>query len=248
MQAKVDAAAKAYEALKNKAAGTALAETAGELMPSAAQHERALQGTMKDTGITGRASQTTYNLRTQQIAENAKKQAQVIESLRRLGILTGEVPVLDKFGTAASTASGVTAPASAIDDYNAKQIAKSLPQSVPKGKIPSFLSYIGKLSKYPVTGAFTGATAGLGIIDAYNRYFSQKDPAGAAVSGLGTSAALAAPFVSSMGALPSASIAAPLYLMAKDRLEYLKKHPEEIRLETNQYDAMGNPIGGGGLP
>jgi hypothetical protein len=86
-----------------------------------------------------------------------------------------------------------------------------------------------------------GATAGLGAVDALNRY-NAKDTTGSAISGLGTAAALAAPYVGTMGALPAASIAAPLYLMASDRIERLKKHPEEIRLQEDDFDPLGMPI------
>ena len=80
-------------------------------------------------------------------------------------------------------------------------------------------------------------------MDAYNRFKAQR-PGEALVSGLGGVASMAAPFVSSMGALPSIGVAAPLYLSASDRLRYLQKHPEEIKLEESNVDPLGAVIRG----
>ena len=109
------------------------------------------------------------------------------------------------------------------------------------GRSASFGKYLRGLGSLPVKAGMFGATAGLGAVDALNRY-NAKDTTGSAISGLGTAAALAAPYVGTMGALPAASIAAPLYLMASDRIERLKKHPEEIRLQEDDFDPLGVPI------
>jgi hypothetical protein len=102
-------------------------------------------------------------------------------------------------------------------------------------------SYIGNLGALPVKGGLMGAAAGFGAADAYNRYRA-GDMGEATVGGLGTVASLVAPYVASMGALPAAGIAAPLYLTASDRIKRLAKRPEEIRLQEDDYDAMGNPL------
>jgi hypothetical protein len=102
-------------------------------------------------------------------------------------------------------------------------------------------AYLGRLGSLPVTGGLMGATAGFGAADAYNRYRANK-PEEATIGGLGTVASLAAPYVASMGALPALGVAAPLYLSASDRIEYLKKHPEAIRLQEDDFDEMGNRI------
>lgn len=111
--------------------------------------------------------------------------------------------------------------------------------------VPSKLSkataYLGRLGSMPVTGGLMGATAGFGAADAYNRYRANQ-PEEATIGGLGTVASLAAPYVASMGALPAAGIAAPLYLTASDRIRRLKKHPEEIQLQEDDFDPMGNPL------
>ena len=109
------------------------------------------------------------------------------------------------------------------------------------GKGASFGKYLRGLGSLPVKAGMFGATAGLGAVDALNRHWA-KDDTGAAISGLGTAAALAAPYVGSMGALPAASIAAPLYLMASDRIKRLAKHPEEVQLQEDNFDPLGMPI------
>lgn len=106
-------------------------------------------------------------------------------------------------------------------------------------KTSPLLSYAKRLAAMPVKGGLAGAGLGFGAVDAMNRY-NQGDKTGAAIGGLGTAAGLAAGFVPSMGALPAAGMAAPLYLTASDRIEYLKKHPEMIQLQEDEYDAMGN--------
>lgn len=108
-------------------------------------------------------------------------------------------------------------------------------------KFSKAAAYLGRLGSLPVTGGLMGATAGFGAADAYNRYRAGENEE-ATIGGLGTLASLAAPYVASMGALPAAGIAAPLYLTASDRIRRLKKHPEEIQLQEDDYDAMGNPL------
>ncbi len=109
------------------------------------------------------------------------------------------------------------------------------------GKGASFGKYLRGLGSLPVKAGMFGATAGLGAVDALNRY-NAKDTTGAAISGLGTAAALAAPYVGSAGALPATSVAAPLYLMASDRIKRLAKHPEEVQLQDENFDPLGMPI------
>jgi hypothetical protein len=83
--------------------------------------------------------------------------------------------------------------------------------------------------------------AGMGAYDAYKRFYD-GDKYGAAVGGLGTVAGLAPMVMGSAGMLPALGAAAPLMLMAHDRIEYLKKHPEEIRLQEDNFDPLGMPI------
>lgn len=106
-------------------------------------------------------------------------------------------------------------------------------------KSSPLMAYAKRLSGMPLKGGLAGAGAGFGAIDAMNRY-SQKDKTGAAISGLGTAAGLAAMAVPSMGVLPAMAVGAPLYLYARDRIEHLKKNPEQIQFTEDDFDAMGN--------
>lgn len=121
----------------------------------------------------------------------------------------------------------------------AVQAATHAPTSSP------LMQYVKRVASFPVKGALAGAGAGFSVIDALNR-FNQRDEkgnrdiSGAVLSGLGGAAGVAAPFVASMGALPAAAIALPLYLSVDDRIKYLKKHPEAQQLLEEEYDPMGN--------
>lgn len=119
--------------------------------------------------------------------------------------------------------------------------ANAMQQTTGGGKLSRAMSYIGNLGALPVKGGLMGATAGFGAADAYNRARA-GETGEATIGGLGTVASLLAPYVASMGALPSASIAAPLYLTASDRIRRLAKNPEEIQLQEDAYDPMGNPL------
>ena len=112
----------------------------------------------------------------------------------------------------------------------------------PSSRFPTAARYAGALLKYPVGGALAGLGAGATAADVYNRYYG-GDKTGATISGLGGLAGLASMFVPSMGALPAAAGAAPLYLMASDRLKRLQKHPEEYKLYESMFDPMGNYTG-----
>ena len=123
-----------------------------------------------------------------------------------------------------------------IDRAKASQQVASTPSKLSKAA-----TYLGRLGSLPVAGGLMGAAAGYGLADAYNRYRA-GETGEATVGGLGTVASLAASYLPSMGALPAAAIAAPLYLTASDRIKRLIKRPEEIQLQEDAYDAMGNPL------
>ena len=123
-----------------------------------------------------------------------------------------------------------------IDRAKAAQQVTQAPSKLSKAA-----TYLGRLGSLPVAGGLMGAAAGFGLADAYNRYKS-GETGDATVGGLGTVAGLASSYLPSMGALPAAAIAAPLYLTASDRIKRLIKRPEEIRLQEDEFDAMGNPL------
>jgi hypothetical protein len=250
VKAKKDAAEAAYDyAQAQRAASAARSATpaaaaavdaaeAASLIPGEAQHTRAFEGTNKGSGVTGRASQTTYQLRTQQIAEQAKEQQRVLEQLRKARILGQQVPSLP--GIVASTPAGVIAPAQAVQSMAAAPVAPVAAEgALPASQTSSFAKYLRALGALPVKAALGGAGAGFGAIDTLNRA-NRKEYGDASISALSTVAGLAAPYVASMGALPSAAVAGPLYLTASDRIKRLAKHPEEIELQEDAYDPMGN--------
>jgi len=102
--------------------------------------------------------------------------------------------------------------------------------------------YARHLASLPVKGALTGAGIVGGAADVYNRV-KDKHYGEAALSAVGNAAGAAAPWLGGAVAAPLATIggiAAPLYLGASDRLRHLEKHPEDYRLQEDEYDAMGN--------
>lgn len=103
-------------------APTATVQTAESLVPTAEQHSRALQGTLKEVKggapITGRASQQTYNEITSLQSMSKDKQAATIARLIRDGLITpeGADDIRLKLGNVASTPSGVIIPANTAMD------------------------------------------------------------------------------------------------------------------------------------
>jgi len=239
-KAKYDAGKEAYDILKSKIApgGPPPSLVESSLIPSEAQHTRAIEGTKKDTGITGRASQTTYNLRTQQIAEEAAEKKRVMEQLRRANILSKSAPNIP--GIVASTPAGIIAPTEAVQSLE----TAAQPATAAATKKSPLWSYASRLLGLPVKGALYGAGIGFGAADAYNRARAGENQE-ATIGGLGTAAGLASTFVPTMataGVLPAASVAAPLYLAASDRLKKLQKHPELYELYESNVDPLGSRI------
>jgi len=119
---------------------------------------------------------------------------------------------------------------SALAAMQAEKQARSVANAVTASKA---ISALGK--------GVAGAGAGLGAYDAYRR-FHEGDIPGAAVGALGTAASLAPLAVGSAGVLPALGVAAPLYLMAHDRIQHLKEHPEDVQLQNDRFDPLGMPI------
>jgi hypothetical protein len=118
----------------------------------------------------------------------------------------------------------------------AAQAAEIARQTEAAASASQYSKYLNKIGKVGAVGG-----AGLGGLDVYNR-LADKDTHGAIASGLGTAASLAPMFMGSAGVLPAAGLASPLYLMAHDRIEYLKRHPEEQITQEDDFDPMGNPL------
>jgi len=79
----------------------------GDLVPTAEQQTRGIQGTMKDQGVTGRQSQTTYSERTSQIARQQRAQQAALERLGQKGLIDPAKALQLTEGISGSTPSGV---------------------------------------------------------------------------------------------------------------------------------------------
>jgi hypothetical protein len=79
----------------------------GDLVPTAEQQARGIQGTMKDQGVTGRQSQTTYSERTSQIARQQRAQQAALERLGQKGLIDPAKALQLTEGISGSTPSGV---------------------------------------------------------------------------------------------------------------------------------------------
>lgn len=94
--------------------------------------------------------------------------------------------------------------------------------------------YAKKLASYPVRGLIGGLSLGAGGVDAFNK-FREGHLDEAISSGLGgVAGALTSPL-----AIPIVG-ASQLYNASGDRIRYLQQHPEDYKLDTNEYDPMGN--------
>lgn len=89
------------------AAPSAPPSPAGDLVPTAEQQTRGIQGTMKDQGVTGRQSQTTYSERTSQIARQQRAQQAALERLGQKGLIDPAKALQLTEGISGSTPSGV---------------------------------------------------------------------------------------------------------------------------------------------
>lgn len=89
------------------AAPSAPPSPTGDLVPTAEQQTRGIQGTMKDQGVTGRQSQTTYSERTSQIARQQRAQQAALERLGQKGLIDPAKALQLTEGISGSTPSGV---------------------------------------------------------------------------------------------------------------------------------------------
>ena len=218
-KAKIDAAKEAYETIKAK------------MNPPAAPEAGLTPGEKWGT-------KTGYGMGPGTVQESSSRYQRNVPSGKVSGKMAKKFGV-PMPGESSDVAQRIIDRAKAAEAAEAARAAEAMTAS----KSSPMWSYARRLLSLPLKGAFFGATAGMGAADTYNRLKTGDKP-GAAVSGLGTAASLAAPFVSSAGALPAIATAAPLYLMASDRLKHLEKHPEDYRLEDSSFDPLGMPLRG----
>jgi hypothetical protein len=173
-------------------------------------------------GTSGRAREAGFNLETQRRAEQAAKNKEVIERMRRLGIITQDSPVL-KMGPLTSTDTGLLVPPQALEKevkpltkgQRLKEGLKALPRGVGE--------FIGKHSR--VTGPLAGLGAGVAAENARERFSKGQIGGGllstaeALTGGVALTPAVPAPIRGVAGAL-SIPLAGAEYLYSKYGPQY----------------------------
>lgn len=202
-------------------------------MPTPTQTERILGGTVDETyGTTGRARTGGFNEETQRLARAQAERERILDSLRQRGLIPSTDPLVAA-GTMTKTPSGISIPltaapqaapmpsptqAAAATAAKEAEVAKAVQKAKTASRIAGGLSVAGK--------TLTGAGAGLGALDAYNRY-KTGDTTGAAISGL--TAAVGIPFP-----LIAAAIGVPL--------QWVHDNPEEAQAMYQQAKTtLSNP-------
>ena len=125
-------------------------------------------GTQPEFGSSGRAREAGFNLETQRRAEQAAKNKDIIERLRRSGVIMQDSPVL-KMGPLTSTDTGLLVPPQALVEKEVKPLTKS--QRLKEGlkALPRGIGeFIGKHSR--VTGPLAGLGAGFAAENARERF------------------------------------------------------------------------------
>lgn len=124
-------------------------------------------GTQAEFGTSGRARETAFNLETQRRAEQAAKNKEVIERMRKLGIITQDSPVLS-MGPLTSTDTGVLVPPKALErdvtPPTKMEKFKTGVKAIPKG----LGEFIKKHSM--ITGPLAGLGAGYSAEQARERF------------------------------------------------------------------------------
>ena len=202
-------------------------------MPTSTQTERILGGTLDEThGTTGRARTGGFNEETQRLVRAQAEREKILNSLRQRGIISSADPLVAA-GTMTKTPSGISIPvtaapqaapapspvqAAAATAAKEADTAKAIQKAKTASRVAGGLSVAGR--------TLTGAGAGLGALDAYNRYRA-GDTTGAAISGL--TAAVGIPFP-----LIAAAIGVPL--------QWVHDNPEQAQAMYQQAKTtLSNP-------
>lgn len=124
-------------------------------------------GTQTEFGTSGRAREAGFNLETQRRAEQAAKNKEVIERMRRLGIITQDSPVL-RMGPLTASDTGLLVPPQALErevkPLTRGQRLKEGLKAIPRG----MGEFIGKHSR--ITGPLAGLGAGVAAETARERF------------------------------------------------------------------------------
>lgn len=202
-------------------------------MPTPVQTERILGGTIDDTyGTTGRARTGGFNEETQRLARAQAEHEKILDRLRQRGTIPSADPLVAA-GTMTKTPSGISIPltaapqaapapspmqAAAATAQKEAEVANAVQKAKTASRIAGGLSVAGK--------TLTGAGAGLGALDAYNRY-NAGDTSGAVISGLTAAAGIPFPLIATAIGVP---------------LQWVHDNPEEARAMYQQAKTtLSNP-------
>jgi hypothetical protein len=196
-----------------------------EGIPTSAQTQRILGGTIDDTyGTTGRARTGGFNEETQRLTRAQAEREKILDSLRQRGLISNVDPLVSA-GTMTKTPSGISIPLTAAPQAappprppQAAAVDNAVQKAKTASKIAGGLSVAGK--------TLTGAGAGLGALDAYNRY-KAGDTSGAVISGLTAAASIPFPLIATAIGVP---------------LQWVHDNPEEARAMYQQAKTiLSNP-------
>ena len=161
-------------------------------------------GTQTEFGTSGRAREAGFNLETQRRAEQAAKNKEVIERMRRLGIITQDSPVL-RMGPLTASDTGLLVPPRALEK-EIKPLTRGQKTIEGLKAIPRGLGeFIGKHSR--ITGPLQGLGAGVAAETARERFEKGQIGGGllsaaeALASGVALTPAVPAPVRGVAGAL-----------------------------------------------
>ena len=174
-------------------------------------------------GTSGRAREAGFNLETQRRAEQAAKNKEIIERMRRSGIILQDSPVL-KMGPLTSTDTGLLVPPQALAEKEVKPLTRSQKFKEGLKALPRGIGeFIGKHSR--VTGPLAGLGAGVAAENARERFERGQIGGGllstaeALTAGTALTPAVPAPVRGVAGAL-SIPLAGAEYLYSKYGPQY----------------------------
>lgn len=223
------------------------------LVPTSEQQARGIQGTKKETGITGRASQTMYNERTAQIARQEKAQRELLQRLQRQGLIDPSKAYSLTEGISAATPSGVL-----ISPQESMRLEQELGRKAgaaesqmrsarAAAEAPGVLSKT--LGRIPLGSTLMGVSAGQNIAEAAKE-LEAGNVTGAGIRGAGGLGALM-----SLVPHPGMRLAGTAMDIASEPAAYIQKALRENKLRQQrglapvtrgaaeiEYDIQGNPV------
>jgi hypothetical protein len=174
-------------------------------------------------GTSGRAREAGFNLETQRRAEQAAKNKEIIERMRRSGIILQDSPVL-KMGPLTSTDTGLLVPPQALAEKEVKPLTRGQKFKEGLKALPRGIGeFIGKHSR--ITGPLAGLGAGVAAENARERFERGQIGGGllsaaeALTAGTALTPAVPAPVRGVAGAL-SIPLAGAEYLYSKYGPQY----------------------------